>query len=151
MAAGETGRAVWLSGQFQRAIADIAEQATIAAFIATLVSRSSLIIALYWSRRDTLCESHAHHALLDAIAAAMAEQLAEEQMQSHLVDLLSGLDLREKQESPRSLSEMLGDLMASRPMSLADLGRALDWAAAEGWNQGLTTRPRSSPPIPKGS
>jgi DNA-binding GntR family transcriptional regulator len=106
LAAGDAGRAVWLSGRFHVTIAEIAAQATIAAFIEALVARSSLVIALYWRRRDTLCESHAHHALVDAIAAGDARQ-AEELMQSHLVDLLSGLDLRERTEAPRRLRDLL--------------------------------------------
>lgn len=106
LAAGDAGRAVWLSGRFHTTIAEIAAQATIAAFIEILVARSSLVIALYWRRRDALCESHAHHALLDAIAAADGTR-AEELMQSHLVDLLSGLDLRERPAPTRRLREML--------------------------------------------
>lgn len=66
------------------------------------------MIALYWRRRDTLCESHAHHALVDAIAARDGAR-AEELMTSHLVDLHSGLDLRERPESPRRLRDLLAD------------------------------------------
>ena len=106
MAAGDAGRAVWLSGRFHTEIAAIADQATIAAFINGLVARSSLVIALYWRRRDTLCESHAHHALVDAIAAGDGAR-AEELMRSHLVDLHSGLDLRERAEAPRRLRDLL--------------------------------------------
>ncbi len=106
LAAGDVGRAVWLSGRFHTTIAEMADQATIAAFVETLVARSSLVIALYWRRRDTLCESHAHHALLDAIAANDGAR-AEELMQSHLVDLLSGLDLRDRPKPPRRLRDLL--------------------------------------------
>lgn len=106
---GDLGRAVYLSGLFHAAIADIADQSTIAAFIKSLVSRSSLVVALYWKRRNILCENHAHHELIDAIShndGARAEAL----MQSHLVDLLSGLDLREKPATPSGLKEALGSL-----------------------------------------
>lgn len=106
LAAGDPGRAVWLSGRFHTTIARIADQATIAAFIDALVARSSLVVALYWRRRDALCESHAHHALLDAIAAGDGAR-AEELMQSHLVDLLSGLDLRERRQPARRLRDLL--------------------------------------------
>lgn len=106
IAAGDPGRAVWLSGRFHTTIAAIAEQATIAAFIEALVARSSLVIALYWRRRDALCESHAHDALVDAIAARDGAR-AEELMQSHLVDLLSGLDLRERPAAARRLRDLL--------------------------------------------
>lgn len=106
LARGEGGRAVWLSGRFHVRVAEIADQATIAAFVETLVARSALVIALYWRRRDALCERHAHHALVDAIAAHDG-QGAEELMRGHLVDLLSGLDLGERPRAPRRLRDML--------------------------------------------
>ncbi len=105
--AEEVGRALRLSGNFHIEIARIANQATIAAFIGQLVARSSLIIALYWRRRNALCESHAHHALLDALARNEADR-AEELMTSHLVDLVSLLDLTEPPVEPTSLKEALG-------------------------------------------
>jgi DNA-binding GntR family transcriptional regulator len=95
-----------LSGQFHVEIARIADQSTIEAFISQLISRSSLIIALYWRRRAALCETQAHHALLDAFAnrdAALAEQL----MKSHLLDLVASLDLRNVTQPPMSLREAL--------------------------------------------
>lgn len=104
--AGEAGRALYLSGQFHIEIARIADQSTIADFIAQLVARSSLIIALYWRRRGALCESHAHHALLDALAAQDGA-LAEELMQGHLLDLLSSIDLRGAADPPASLRAAL--------------------------------------------
>ncbi|TPE51374.1 GntR family transcriptional regulator [Amaricoccus solimangrovi] len=107
MRAGDVGTAVYLSGQFHCAIAEAADQRTIAEMIVSLVARSSLVIALYWRRRDTLCECHAHHALVDAFAARDGAR-AEELMHGHLVDLLSGLDLREREAAPRSLRDLLG-------------------------------------------
>lgn len=107
MDAGDTGRAVYLSGEFHVAIARIADQITIETFIAGLVARSSLIVALYWRRRDALCDSHAHHALLDAIATNDGAR-AEDLMKSHLVDLSSCLDLSDAPAPARSLREVLG-------------------------------------------
>ncbi|PWR03601.1 GntR family transcriptional regulator [Meridianimarinicoccus roseus] len=107
LAAGETGRALRLSGQFHLDIARIADQATIAAFIANLVSRSSLVIALYWRRRNAICESNAHHALLRALADGNGPE-AEALMKSHLVDLLSLLDLSPGARPARTLAEALG-------------------------------------------
>lgn len=106
MDVGDTGRAVYLSGEFHVAIARIADQATIEKFIAGLIARSSLVVALYWRRRDALCESHAHHALVDAIEEGDGPR-AEELMTSHLVDLLSALDLSDKQAPPQSLRDAL--------------------------------------------
>ena len=104
--AGDAGRSLYLSGLFHLEIARIADQDTIAAFIDELVARSSLIIALYWQRRGALCESHAHHALMQALAARDGG-LAEELMKNHLLDLLRSLDLRNRSSIPGSLREAL--------------------------------------------
>lgn len=106
MTAGDSGRAVYLSGQFHVQIARIANQATIARFVESLILRSSLIVALYWQRPSAMCECHAHEALVDAIASS-DEDRAEEIMRGHLVDLLSGLDLREHPDGEISLATAL--------------------------------------------
>ena len=106
LAAGESGRALNLSGLFHVEIARVADQKTIEAFIQQLVSRSSLVIALYWQRRNALCESHAHHALLDAFRRNDPDE-AEELMKGHLVDLVSQLNLRDPPEETRSLKDAL--------------------------------------------
>jgi DNA-binding GntR family transcriptional regulator len=99
------GKSLMLSGQFHIAVADIADQQVLGAIVRQLISRSSLIIALYWKRPDTACESHSHHALLDAMKARDG-QAAEEIMKSHIVDLHSGLDLKERPERDLSLAEV---------------------------------------------
>lgn len=107
LAQGENGRALYLSGLFHIEIARIADQETIAAFISQLISRSSLIIALYWQRRSALCESQAHHALMTAFADRDGDR-AEDVMKSHLLDLVTSLDLRNQSSKPGSLKEALG-------------------------------------------
>jgi len=104
--AADPGRALRLSGLFHIEIARIANQATISGFIEALIARSSLIIALYWRRQSALCESFAHHALVEAIATGDGER-AEDLMRSHLVDLHSALDLRDSDAPPRSLRDAL--------------------------------------------
>lgn len=106
LAAADPGRALYLSGLFHTEIARIADQTTIAGFIETLIARSSLIIALYWRRESALCDEHAHHALVQALADRN-EQKAEELMRSHLVDLHSALDLRERNGRTLSLRDAL--------------------------------------------
>lgn len=106
LAAGQAGRALKLSGHFHVEIARIADQATVESFIRQLVARSSLVIALYWRRRNAMCESHAHHALLDALRRHDGDA-AEEQMKGHLLDLLSQLDLREQSPEMPSLRDAL--------------------------------------------
>ncbi len=106
IATGDAGLALKLSGHFHIEIARIADQLTIENFIRQLISRSSLVIAVYWRRRRALCESHAHHALLDALTNGDGAA-AEELMTSHLVDLLSQLDLRDQPEENTSLRDAL--------------------------------------------
>ena len=102
----EAGLALKLSGDFHLAIARIADQHTIEQFLRQLISRSSLVIALYWRRRNALCESNAHHALLDALRNGDGDT-ADELMKGHLLDLLSQLDLRDREEGPLSLKDAL--------------------------------------------
>lgn len=103
---GESGLALKLSGDFHMLIAKIADQDTIEHFLHQLMSRSSLVIALYWRRRNALCESHAHHELLDALRTGDGDR-AEVLMKGHLVDLLSQLDLRDPPKGAASLKEAL--------------------------------------------
>ena len=106
IAAREHGRALRLSGQFHIDIARIADQSTIQGMIEKLVSRSSLIIAVYWGRKSALCEKHAHHALLKAFKLRDGHD-AKELMQSHLVDILAALDLKKDTDAEYNLRDIL--------------------------------------------
>ena len=106
LARDEAGLALKLSGDFHLEIARIADQHTIEQFLRQLISRSSLVIALYWRRRNALCESNAHHALLDAFRKRDGKN-AEELMKGHLLDIFSQLDLRDRDEGATSLRDAL--------------------------------------------
>jgi DNA-binding GntR family transcriptional regulator len=103
---GREGEAIALSARFHLTLAEMADHSTFHGMVEELVSRSSLIIALYWRRRDTTCETHAHHDLVDAIAKGDAQR-ASDLMRSHLVDLLSGLDLTLGEKTSPSLAAAL--------------------------------------------
>lgn len=103
---GETGLALKLSGDFHVAIARIADQSTIEQFLRQLVSRSALVIALYWRRRNALCDSSSHRALIEALRQGDADS-AEEVMKGHLLDLLTQLDLSDRAPRPTSLRDAL--------------------------------------------
>jgi DNA-binding GntR family transcriptional regulator len=103
---GRHGEAIRLSALFHIAIAEIADHAVLTGFVRDLVSHSSLIIALHWKRRETTCESHAHHALVDAIEAHSSAEAAE-LMREHIADLLSGLDLTLSERKVEKLSDIL--------------------------------------------
>lgn len=93
--AGRDSDAIMLSARFHVDIAELADQQILTGFVKDLVLRSSLIISLYWRRRDTTCENHAHQALVDALETGNGKA-ASDLMRSHLVDLLSGLDLSDR-------------------------------------------------------
>ena len=102
----QSGLALKLSGEFHLIIARIAEQQTIEQFLRQLISRSSLVIACYWKRRNALCESSAHHNLVEALRNHDGPA-AEDLMKGHLLDIYSQLDLRESDEGSISLRDAL--------------------------------------------
>ncbi|SFZ85931.1 DNA-binding transcriptional regulator, GntR family [Devosia enhydra] len=101
------GEALLLSARFHESIAEIANHTVYFDIVRNLCAKSSLIIALYSARVDIFCERHAHDALVEAIANKSAHD-AEELMLSHIVDLFSGIDARERPASTRDLAEILG-------------------------------------------
>lgn len=101
------GDAIKLSAEFHMIIAEMSRQSVLIGILRELLSQSSLVVSLYWRRRDTTCESRAHGALVDAIAAHK-EVDAAELMKSHIVDLMSGLDLTLDERTTSSLAEILG-------------------------------------------
>jgi len=103
---GDQRRAIALSARFHNMLAEIAGQSILEGFLRELTSRSSLVVALYWQRKDTTCERHAHHELLGAVAAHNGKRAAD-LMRSHLVDIFSGLNLRERVVKEVRLSELL--------------------------------------------
>ncbi|WP_069308085.1 GntR family transcriptional regulator [Methylobrevis pamukkalensis] len=99
-------QAILLSGRFHVLMADAAGQVTLARFVRELVSRSSLIVALYWRRRDATCACSAHRALVEALAAGRPE-LAQQLMRDHLAETLDGLDLTDPRQGVSDLSAAL--------------------------------------------
>ena len=103
---GQLGLALKLSGDFHLEIARIADQQTIEQFLKQLISRSSLVIALYWKRRNALCENNTHNSLVEALRDNDGSA-AEDLMTGHLLDIYSQLDLREHKEEAISLKDAL--------------------------------------------
>ncbi|WP_279482480.1 GntR family transcriptional regulator [Aureimonas sp. SK2] len=84
--------AVFHSAEFHRHIARLSGQSVLAAIVDGLLSRSSLVIALYWRQPTTLCDNAAHLALLDALARGAPSE-ASDLMRRHIEALLAELDL----------------------------------------------------------
>lgn len=107
-AAGDDGRAVALSGRFHLLIAEIAARPTIAAFLAGLVARSSLAVALYWRKPEALC-GHCDHAALVSALAAGDGAAAEARMLAHLVAIEAALDFAPRGPAPVDLARALAE------------------------------------------
>ena len=106
MANGDRGRAIRLSGQFHIAIAGLARQPLLEGFLAELVARSSLVIALYGHGGRSDCGDHDHLALVAALRARDAGR-AVELMTEHLLEIEADLDLDRDARAPRPLSDLL--------------------------------------------
>ncbi|OEE63180.1 GntR family transcriptional regulator [Enterovibrio norvegicus] len=92
IAQGDTGRSIRLSGEFHIELAVMANNIPLASFQRSLVSQSSLIIALYESSKHTNCSFDEHTQLLDAIEAGDKVR-AVAMMKSHLEHIKSKLKL----------------------------------------------------------
>lgn len=89
---GDRRSALRLSGDFHLRLAEIAGNAVYAAFLRRLISRTSLILALYEARGTNACTFNEHAALIDAMAAP-DEARAAALMEHHLIDLERRIDL----------------------------------------------------------
>lgn len=69
MKSDRSGEAIRLSAHFHLKIARIADHSIFTEILRDLISRSSLIIALYWRSRDTTCKCDAHRNIVEALAA----------------------------------------------------------------------------------
>jgi len=104
--AGRDSEAIMLSALFHTHLAEISGHSILAGFVGDLLPRSSLIISLYWERRETTCQSDAHHALVDAIEEHRADDAAA-LMKTHILDLLAGLNLERVEKEQKRLSDIL--------------------------------------------
>lgn len=100
--------AVYHSADFHRRIARLSGQSVLATIMDGLLSRSSLVIALYWRQPATLCDNAAHLALLSALTRGAGEEAAD-LMRHHVEALLQDLDLT---YVPRPVSDLAGALKA---------------------------------------
>jgi len=80
---GERGHWVRLSGDFHRSLAAMGGNEVLAAFLGDLISRTTLIIALYDAPGRVPCESEDHERILAAVTDGDAAR-AESEMLAHL-------------------------------------------------------------------
>lgn len=108
-ARGDRREAIYLSGEFHVALARLADNETIAEFLAGLVSRSSLVIATYGAPMAGSCRHSEHHDVLDLIASGDVEG-ARAWMERHLKDVERTVVLVEEAPSALDLRKILDDV-----------------------------------------
>lgn len=104
---GDRQSAIRLSGEFHMAIARIRGEGAITHFLAGLISRSSLVIALYGRGPASACGHDEHGEVVDALAAhdgARAALL----MGEHLEHIYRDLALTERVDSAVDIAAILG-------------------------------------------
>jgi DNA-binding GntR family transcriptional regulator len=97
--------AIRLSGDFHLQLAEYGGNPILAGFLRELVSRSSLIIALYQSPGGPDCAFDEHEKIIDALAVGDGETAAQE-MRAHLSQIESRLNLTEPEAEPIALRDV---------------------------------------------
>ena len=95
-----------LASAFHLRIAEIARNPILQRYLAELVSRCSLIVALYEPPGNAACEHDEHARLVDLLEAGDGDGAAA-CMEAHLLALERNICLQ-KDSAPRSLGMMLG-------------------------------------------
>lgn len=108
---GDRAAQITLSGEFHLMLAEICGNAVLENFLKELVSRTSLIIALYETPGQSACACDEHAGLIDTIEAGDLETAAE-QMRVHLQQCLDNLQLEEA-SGEVDLADVFGGLVAS--------------------------------------
>jgi DNA-binding GntR family transcriptional regulator len=89
---GDRGMGIRLSGEFHLKLAEAAGNLTLLGFLRSLISQTSLIIALYESNSRTHCSDAEHDQVIDAIEAGNVD-VAVELMMRHMDSVDAKLNL----------------------------------------------------------
>lgn len=84
--------AIFHSAEFHRILATLSGHQILGEMLDELLSRSSLVVALYWRQPDAPCDNHDHLALVAALEGGDGERAAS-LMREHVATLLETLDL----------------------------------------------------------
>jgi DNA-binding GntR family transcriptional regulator len=103
---GDRRAAIRLSGGFHIAAAATCGEGVLTTFLRGLISRSSLVIALYGRSQVSACGHDEHIAYLSALEARDGERAAL-LMSEHLDHILSDLDLSPRDEAPVDVAAVL--------------------------------------------
>ncbi|MGR5092748.1 GntR family transcriptional regulator [Vibrio maritimus] len=106
------GKGLRLSGEFHIKLAEMADNAPLLAFQRSIVSQSSLLIAMYETGNHSNCSQDEHSELLDAIEAGNKEK-ALELMSEHLDHIRSKLNLDDSMAS-NDLHVVFSDVLKNK-------------------------------------
>lgn len=109
-AARDMGRIVRLSGAFHILIAELSGSAVLTEALRDLVSRSSLVTAMYQPRTTAECGPDEHAGIVRLIAEGRAAE-ARAAMRAHLSEIEEALDLRDDGQDRRSVDEILAEAL----------------------------------------
>ena len=105
--------AIKLSGEFHLELARLLDNEPLAVFLRALISRTSLIIAVYEAPGNSMCSHEEHGALLDRLAARDGNG-AVRYMEEHLRRIEDGLDLAAAHRQPVDLQDVFAKLAGAR-------------------------------------
>lgn len=98
-----------LSGDFHLLLAEIAGNTVLLDFLRELVSRSSLVIALYERPGTADCTDHDHHHLLASLTAGDPEGAAAA-MAAHMAEIIGSLDLSRPRDESVDLARVFSGI-----------------------------------------
>lgn len=98
-----------LTGEFHCELARITGNEVVAEVVRELVSRDSLVVALYQRQSASVCSQGGHADLIDKIASG-DEEAAAHAMRHHLQDVMASLDLGEEDRKARPLAAAFSHL-----------------------------------------
>ena len=101
--------AIRLSGDFHLQLAEYGGNPILTGFLRELVSRSSLIIAVYEQPGGPDCAFDEHQKIIEALAAGDADAAARE-MRAHLRQIESRLNLTESEAEPIELKHVFAEI-----------------------------------------
>ena len=121
-ARGDRGMGIRLSGEFHLKLAEAAGNFTLLGFLRSLISQTSLIIALYESNSRTHCSDEEHDKVIDAIESHNVE-VAVDLMMRHMDSVDAKLNL-EGETASDDLHAVFSHLLQSKKKSTRATSRS---------------------------
>lgn len=105
--------AIKLAGEFHMELAKLMQNEPLIVFLRALISRTSLIVAIYEAPGNAMCSHEEHGILLDRLTARDV-QGAVQYMEEHLLRLEDGLDLAAAKRRPVDLQDVFSRIVTAR-------------------------------------